>query len=78
MASGIPRVQRLPEETVSRIRTGVTVPNITQIVEELVVNTIDGLASHITVSLDFDNMSVSVEDNVSPPPPPHLFLAACE
>lgn len=66
MADAAKRVRRLPEGIISRIRTGVTAPTVAQIVEELVANAVDGLASQITVQLDLDTMTVIVEDNVGP------------
>ena len=56
-------IRPLQEEVRSHLRSGVAITNLTQCVEELVLNSLDAGASNITVRIDVPNFKVQVSDN---------------
>ena len=58
-------IRPLQEEVRSRLRSGVAITNLTQCVEELVLNSLDAGASSVTVRLDVPNFKIQVSDNGS-------------
>ena len=49
--------------TSSTLRSGFVISNLTQCVEELVLNSIDAHATNVTVFLDISTMTLEVSDN---------------
>ena len=58
-------IRPLQEEVRSHLRSGVAITNLTQCVEELVLNSLDAGASCITVRIDIPNFKIQVSDNGS-------------
>lgn len=58
-------IRPLREEVRSHLRSGVAITNLTQCVEELVLNSLDAGASCITVRIDIPNFKIQVSDNGS-------------
>ena len=58
-------IRPLQEEVRSHLRSGVAITNLTQCVEELVLNSVDSGASSITVRIDLPNFKIQVSDNGS-------------
>ncbi|KAJ7365538.1 hypothetical protein OS493_005650 [Desmophyllum pertusum] len=56
-------IRPLQEEVRSHLRSGVAITNLTQCVEELVLNGLDAGASCITVRIDIPNFKIQVSDN---------------
>lgn len=56
-------IRPLQEEVRSHLRSGVAITNLTQCVEELVLNSLDAGASCITVRIDIPNFKIQVSDN---------------
>ncbi|KAL9953857.1 hypothetical protein ACROYT_G041330 [Oculina patagonica] len=56
-------IRPLQEEVRSYLRSGVAITNLTQCVEELVLNSLDAGASCITVRIDIPNFKIQVSDN---------------
>ena len=56
-------IRPLQEEVRSHLRSGVAITNLTQCVEELVLNSLDAEASCITVRIDIPNFKIQVSDN---------------
>ena len=56
-------IRPLQEEVRSLLRSGVAITNLTQCVEELVLNSIDAGASSITLRVDIPNLKIQVSDN---------------
>ena len=56
-------IRPLQEEVRSHLRSGVAITNLTQCVEELVLNSLDAGASCITVRIDILNFKIQVSDN---------------
>ncbi|PFX17093.1 DNA mismatch repair protein Mlh3 [Stylophora pistillata] len=56
-------IRPLQEEVRSRLRSGVAITNLTQCVEELVLNSLDAEATCITVRIDVPNFKIQVCDN---------------
>lgn len=56
-------IQHLGSDIVSELRSGVALTNISQCVEELVLNSLDAGSTCITVDVDICNASVDVSDN---------------
>eukprot|EP00041_Stephanoeca_diplocostata_P016362 m.321980 g.321980 ORF g.321980 m.321980 type:complete len:817 (-) comp20342_c0_seq1:457-2907(-) len=56
-------IKQLDNDVIKGLRTGVTAPSFVQIVEELIVNAIDAGATHVDVSVNFDQYQVVVSDN---------------
>ena len=58
-------IRPLQEEVRSHLRSGVAITNLTQCVEELVLNSLDAGASTVTVRIDITNFKIQVSDNGS-------------
>ena len=58
-------IRPLQEEVRSYLRSGVAITNLTQCVEELVLNSLDAGASTVTVRIDIPNFKIQVSDNGS-------------
>lgn len=58
-------IRPLQEDVRSHLRSGVAVTNLTQCVEELVLNSLDAGASTVTVRVDIPNFKIQVSDNGS-------------
>ena len=58
-------IRPLQEEVRSHLRSGVAITNLTQCVEELVLNSLDAGASTVTVRIDIQNFKIQVSDNGS-------------
>lgn len=56
-------IRPLQEEVRSHLRSGVAITNLTQCVEELVLNSLDAGASNITLRVDIPNLKIQVSDN---------------
>ena len=56
-------IRPLQEEVRSHLRSGVAITNLTQCVEELVLNSLDAEASCITVRIDIPTFNIQVSDN---------------
>lgn len=56
-------IRPLQEEVRSLLRSGVAITNLTQCVEELVLNSIDAGASNVTLRVDIPNLKIQVSDN---------------
>jgi len=56
-------IRPLQEEVRSHLRSGVAITNLTQCVEELILNSLDAEASCITVRIDIPNFKIQVSDN---------------
>ena len=56
-------IRPLQEEVRSHLRSGIAITNLTQCVEELVLNSLDAEASCITVRIDIPNFKIQVSDN---------------
>ena len=56
-------IRPLQEEVRSHLRSGTAIANLTQCVEELVLNSLDAEASCITVRIDIPNFKIQVSDN---------------
>ena len=56
-------IRTLQEEVRSHLRSGVAITNLTQCVEELVLNSLDAKASCISVRIDIPNFKIQVSDN---------------
>lgn len=56
-------IRPLQEEVRSHLRSGIVITNLTQCVEELVLNSLDAEASCITVRIDIPNFKIQVSDN---------------
>ena len=56
-------IRTLQEEVRSHLRSGIAITNLTQCVEELVLNSLDAEASCITVRIDIPNFKIQVSDN---------------
>ena len=58
-------IRPLLEEVRSYLRSGIAITNLTQCVEELVLNSLDAGASSVTVRIDIPNFKIQVSDNGS-------------
>ena len=61
----VPSIERLSQQAVSAIRSGISVPTVAQAVEELVANAIDASAKTISIRLDIKKYWLSVDDDGS-------------
>ncbi|XP_068110615.1 DNA mismatch repair protein Mlh3 isoform X2 [Hyperolius riggenbachi] len=56
-------IQALPEDVRCRLRSGIAITSVGQCVEELLLNSIDALATCIAVRIDLEILKVQVVDN---------------
>lgn len=56
-------VKKLSSPLKRKIRSGIALPNITQCIEELVLNSLDAKSTRISIVCDFDNFYIEVDDN---------------
>lgn len=62
-AGPVNKIQALPAQVRSLIRTGVALTSLAQAVEELVLNAIDAKATSIAVRIDLPCFKIQVVDN---------------
>ena len=63
MPSPVKSIQRLPQATRTRLRSTQIITTLSQIISELVQNSLDARASHVDVGLDFEAWECWVRDD---------------